>query len=211
MNSSSEHHKSQGHIDHFLDCSVVEAARQRILWCYESFDCPLVSFSGGKDSLAVLLLTIEVCQPLGVKPHVVFIDEEFVPSRTLDFVKWVFYDSEFSNLIVPHWCCWQMESEIYCAGETQTVIQWGARRKEWLREPPAGALMDREHIYDIFSPDAPLAVVFRGKSVVSLLGVRAGESLARLSTVRHCAASKLHPCFIRKGQVASCYRAVPIR
>lgn len=202
--------KPKLHIERFLPMSVVDAARDRILWCYESFDCPLVSFSGGKDSLAVLLLTIDVCRPLGIKPHVVFIDEEFVPSRTLNFIKWIFYESDFSDMIVPHWCCWQMESEIYCAGQTQTVIQWGADRKEWLREPPVGALMDREHVYDIFSPDAPLGLVFKGRSVVSLLGVRAGESLARLTTVRRTAGSNLHPCFIRKGQTASCFRGVPI-
>jgi predicted phosphoadenosine phosphosulfate sulfurtransferase len=137
-------------------------------------------------------------------------DEEFVPTRTLNFVKWVFYDSDLSRHIIPHWLCWQMESEIYCAGETETVIQWGKNRKGWLREPPPGALMDREHIYDIFSPDAPLAMLFSGKSIVSLLGVRAGESLARLTTVRHSAGSLTHPCFIRKGQTAGVYRAVPI-
>lgn len=203
--------KPQGqHIAKYLPHSVVEAARQRILWCYESFDCPLVSFSGGKDSLAVLLLTLEVCRPLGIKPHCLFIDEEFVPTRTLDFVKWVFYESEFASQIIPHWLCWQMESEIYCAGQTETVIQWGAKRKGWLREPPAGALMDRENVYDIFSPDAPLARVFTGKSIVSLLGVRAGESLARLTTVRHSAGSGTHPCFIRKGQTPGVYRAVPL-
>lgn len=208
--NSSKANSRTRHIDRYLPFDCVDAARQRILWCYDSFDCPLVSFSGGKDSLAVLLLTIEVCRPLGIKPHAIFIDEEFVPSRTLNFVKWVFYESDLADSIVPHWLCWQMESEIYCAGESRTVIQWGKERKGWLREPPKGALMDREHIYDIFSPDTPLAMLFSGKSIVSLLGVRAGESLARLSTVRHSAGSFAHPCFVRKGQVSGVYRAVPL-
>src|SRR5271157_4895748 len=175
--SSSKSSKGQ-HVDRFLSFNCIEAARQRILWCYESFDCPLVSFSGGKDSLAVLLLTIEICRPLGIRPHVIFMDEEFVPTRTLNFVKWVFYESDLSQFLIPHWLCWQMESEIYCAGESRTVIQWGRDRKQWLREPPRGALMDREHIFDIFSPDTPLAMLFSGKSVISMLDLRAGESLA---------------------------------
>lgn len=151
-----------------------------------------------------------MCSPLGILPHAIFIDEEFVPNRTLSFVKWVFYESEFSRSLIPHWLCWQMESEIYCAGESRTVIQWGQNRKEWTRTPPNGALMDREHVYDIFSPDAPLAMLFEGKSIVSLLGVRAGESLNRLTTVRHSAGSHDHPCFIRKGQTPGVYRAVPL-
>lgn len=198
------------HIASYLPFDVIEAARQRIAWCYESFDCPLVSFSGGKDSLAVLLLTLDVCRPLGIKPHVIFIDEEFVPSRTLNFVKWVLYESEFAPHLIPHWLCWQMESEIYYAGQTKTVIQWGKDRKGFLREPPADALTDREHVYDIFSPDAPLSMVFNGKSIVSMLGVRASESLARLTTVRHSASAQSHPCFIRKGQTPGVYRAVPL-
>jgi len=173
-------------------------------------DRTLVSFSGGKDSLAVLLLTIEFCRPLGLKVHAGFIDEEFVPTSTLNFVKWVFYESEFSEHIVPHWFCWQMDSEIYCAGESRSVVQWGADRPEWLREPPEGALMDRRNVYDIFSPDAPLAELFAGKSVVSLLGTRAAESLARLSAVRYSAASDKHPCFLRAGQTNGVFRAVPL-
>lgn len=180
------------------------------MWCYESFDCPLVSYSGGKDSLALLLLAVDVCAPLGIPVHVAFIDEEFVPSRTLEFVKWTFYESPFKNQIVPHWFCWQMDSEIYCAGSSRQVIQWGADRSGWLREPPEGALMDRGHVYDIFSPDAPLSRLFAGKSVISLLGVRAGESLTRMSAVRACAASKKFPPFVRKGQVHSVFRAVPL-
>jgi predicted phosphoadenosine phosphosulfate sulfurtransferase len=198
------------HIDKYYPFNVVEGARQRILWCYEAFDCPLVSFSGGKDSLAVLMLAIEACTPLGIRPHACFIDEEFVPSRTVDFVKWVFYESPFANLIVPHWFCWQMDSEIYCAGTSETVVQWGKDRKEWLREPPPYALMDQTQVYDIYSPDKPLAKIFPGKSVVSLLGVRASESYARMKTVCQSAKSKDFPCFVRRGQVPSVYRAVPL-
>ncbi len=163
------------HIEKYLPYHVVAAARQRILWCYENFDIPLVSFSGG----------------------------------TIDFVKWVFFDSPFAHLMVPMWCCWQMDSEIYCAGQSRTVIQWGPGR-EWLRQPPDYALVDPDHVYDIFSPDKPIANIFPGKSVVSMLGLRASESLARLTTIRHCARSRNFPCFIRRGQVESVCRAAPL-
>ena len=202
--------KRTAHIASYLPYDVVRAARERILYCYESFDVPLVSFSGGKDSLALLMLAIDTMSPMGIKPHVCFMDEEFVPSRTIEFVRWVFFDSPFAHLIVPHWFCWQMDSEIYCAGQARTIVQWGKDREEWLREPPPYALMDRKNVYDIFSPDAPLSRIFQGLSVVSMLGVRASESLNRLATVRHCASSKTAPCFIRGGQIDSVYRAVPM-
>ena len=70
-------------ICNFLNVNVVEAARQRIQWIYKSYDVPLVSFSGGKDSLSVLLLTLDVCGPLGIKPYVYFMDEEFVVPKTM--------------------------------------------------------------------------------------------------------------------------------
>lgn len=210
MNSCETMREGKAHIESWLPFDVVEAAKRRVLWCYESYDCPLVSFSGGKDSLAVLLVAVEVCRPLGIKPHVYFMDEEFVPTRTLDFVRWVLYESEYAGHLIPHWLCWQMESEIYHAGSSRTIVQWGKDREEWLRPPPKDALMDGEHVYDIFTPDEPLAKLFAGRSVVSMLGLRSGESLVRMSTLRRSAGARHHPAFIRHSKCPQVHRAVPI-
>src|SRR5262245_59337001 len=109
------------------DKNVVEAARERILQVYHEFDLPIVSFSGGKDSLAMLMLVIETVRPLGKKPVVLFVDEEFVLGSTAKFVHFVVYESEWASQITPLWACWQMESELWIAGQSIDAVQWGLK------------------------------------------------------------------------------------
>lgn len=105
-----------------LGKSVVEAARDRILQVYGDFDIPIVCLSGGKDSLALMCLTIEALRPLGRKPVVLFIDEEFVPTMTVEFVRFVMYESEWASQIIPLWACWQLESEVWQQGCLSFIV-----------------------------------------------------------------------------------------
>lgn len=163
-----------------LGMSCVDAARERILQCYHDFDIPIVSFSGGKDSLALLLLTIETMRPLGKKPVVLFVDEEFVPNVTVDFVKFVMYESEWASSLIPLWGCWQLDTDIWVGKEVFAAIQWDAKRQgNWMRDIPPYALTDFEKSYDIYSTAIPIRRVFSTASVIMMTGVRADESVPR--------------------------------
>src|SRR4051794_14042250 len=73
----------------YLDVDVLEAARQRIRTAFERFDHVIVSFSGGKDSLALLHLTREVQLEMGIAgpTRAQFRDEEVIPDDVVDFVQ----------------------------------------------------------------------------------------------------------------------------
>ena len=72
----------------FIDQDVYSKAIERINYLYDSFDKVVVSFSGGKDSTAVLNCTLEVAKERNQLPlEVVFFDEEAIHPTTIDYVK----------------------------------------------------------------------------------------------------------------------------
>ena len=70
-----------------LDQGVYTLALERIHHCYDLFDQVSVSFSGGKDSTAALMLTLQVAIERAKLPlDVVFWDEEAIPPETCEYV-----------------------------------------------------------------------------------------------------------------------------
>ena len=72
----------------FTDKSVLEHSLERIRTAYDRFDRVIVSFSGGKDSTAVLNLALEVARERGKLPlEAVFFDEESIHPTTIEYVE----------------------------------------------------------------------------------------------------------------------------
>ena len=71
----------------YLDINVYEKALERIRYLYSLYDDVTVSFSGGKDSTALLLCVIDVARELGRLPvRAVFYDEEAIHPPTIEYV-----------------------------------------------------------------------------------------------------------------------------
>lgn len=166
----------------YIDTDVYTEAKKRIKYVLDIFDKVYVSFSGGKDSLALLRLTEEVYKELGIneKINVIFRDEELIPDDVVKFVDKEYKSGKhnFYYYAVP------LKSNKFILGETLDYIQWDPNRK-WLREKPEYAITLPEgdtRIFDQYTMDAFAVEGVKGK-IAFLTGVRADESLVRLRSV----------------------------
>jgi len=163
--------------------NVYHSALQRIEYLFRQYDKVVVSFSGGKDSTAVLNLTLEVARKLGRLPlEVHFYDEEAIPPPTVEYChrvaqmpelnfKWICLPVQHRNACSnrePYWWCWEKDKEDI-----------------WVRPLPEGAILEhprfkqgqsyQEFFADWFEPE-------EGKVCV-LTGIRTQESLRRYRVV----------------------------
>ena len=165
-----------------VDKTVYELALERLERVYELHDNVIVSFSGGKDSTALLNLTIEVATTLKKLPvDVVFWDEEAIAPETHDYVnrvrqrddvnlRWLAVPVTHRNgcsTISPYWYPWAEED-----------------RHLWVRDMPewAEATLPGNKRHTIPAANG-LLVPRDGKVTAVLTGVRADESVNRYRSV----------------------------
>jgi predicted phosphoadenosine phosphosulfate sulfurtransferase len=162
----------------YLKENVYEAALDRIDRIYNSHDEVWVSFSGGKDSLAMLKLVEEYFDNEGIsdKINVLFRDEEMINTFVRDYVM-TFVDNPRYNF---RYYTTQLESEIYILGQKRKYIQWDENRKWIIPKPEIGITL--KGVYNQYNFDK---AVFnkQNKRVCSLIGIRASESLLRFSGI----------------------------
>lgn len=170
----------------YEDRNVYEAALDRIDKIYNSHDEVWVSFSGGKDSLAMLKLVEEYFDKEGYtdKINVIFRDEETINTSVREFVL-TFVDNPKYNF---KYYATQLESEIYILGEKKKYIQWDENR-DWVVPKPDCAIT-LKGVYDQYKFDK---VLFEKKNrrVCTLVGIRADESLIRFSGITNSKVSYL--------------------
>ena len=100
--TASESWVSRGMVARRIDENVYEAALRRIEDLYNRVDEVVVSFSGGKDSTCVMMVTLEVAKKLGRLPlKVLFFDEEIVDPDTIEYIERVRLRDE----IDLYWFC----------------------------------------------------------------------------------------------------------
>lgn len=165
----------------YIDEDVYTMAKRRIKHVIRTFDSVLVSFSGGKDSLATLYLVDEVYKEMGIdeKVKVIFRDEEVIPDDVIQFViseaqsgKW-----DFRYYAIP------LESSKLILGETYDYIQWDSER-EWVRQPPEFAIRlekGDKRVFNQYEADEFICKDEVGR-VAIINGIRADESLVRFQS-----------------------------
>lgn len=163
--------------------TVYTAGLERIEYLYKRFDRLSVAFSGGKDSTALLNLTVEVAAKLGKLPvEAVFFDEEAIPPPTIEYVKRVMTRSDV-NLA---WYCLPFKHRNACSNEQPYWYCWNPQeRNKWVRDIPPWAItqhpkfemgMSYQHFNDVMhSPTVG--------TTCNLTGIRTQESLRRLRAV----------------------------
>lgn len=189
----------------YLDVDVLTMAKQRIRHVLATFDKLYVSFSGGKDSLAVLHLVMEVYDELGITEpvNVVFRDEELIPDDVIQFVQDYYHHPRINMqyIAVP------LASSKFILGRTYDYVQWDPAR-DWLRPKPPYAITDAgqgSKVCSQYDLDRFLFANVRGK-VACLTGVRADESLVRF---RSCV-NKKNENYINATEVANVKLVKPI-
>ena len=186
--------------------TVYEAALERIEYLYKRFDKLVVGFSGGKDSTALLNLTVEVAGKLGKLPvEAVFFDEEAITPPTIEYVRRVMLRKD----VRLSWYCLPFKHRNACSNEHPYWYCWNpSEREKWVREIPDWAItshprfefgMSYQEFNDVMHP--------KGYNVCNLTGVRAQESLRRLRAVT----SKRNDNYISISQlVPHIFKAHPI-
>lgn len=162
----------------YIDENVYDMAKKRIRHVINTFDHVCVAFSGGKDSLAALNLTLEVYKDLGIDDplDVIFRDEELIPDDVINFVQaW----GEDPRINLRYYAV-PLKSNKYILGRTYDYIQWDVSRR-WLRDKPQNAITElpiKKHIYSQYDMDLVFEHI---KGKVGLInGIRASESIVRL-------------------------------
>lgn len=191
----------------YLDLNVYEAAKERIRYCYKNFDKIVVSFSGGKDSTAVLNLTIEVAKELNKLPVLaIFVDEEAIHPPTIEYVERVYNHPDVSL----QWYCLPVKHRNACSNEQPFWYCWNPEEKDlWVRDLPPIAVTShpRFSLGQTFQEWMPMAYGPEHGKVCYLTGIRTQESLRRFRVI----ASKKNDAFLTSSaEHKNSYRAFPI-
>jgi len=172
-----------------LGINVLEAARHRIKWTFETFSRIYISFSGGKDSTVMLHLVMEEAIKKNKRVGVLFVDLEGQYKTTIDHIDecmnlyrdhidpyWVCLPIHLRNAVSqyqPHWVCWDPEA-----------------KSDWIRQPPEGAITDATQFpfYHHAMEFEELVPAFgdwyaQGELTCCFVGIRTDESLNRWRTV----------------------------
>ena len=166
---------------------VVEAAKMRIRNVFRNGLPVYMSFSGGKDSLVMAQLVVELIQSGEIKPAqltVQFIDEEAIFSCIEEKVKE--WRKKFLLLGARfEWFCLEVK-HFNCFNELsndETFICWDRYKKDvWVRQPPSFAIREhpllrpRTDAYQDFLP----RVCADG---ITIVGIRTAESVQRLQNI----------------------------
>lgn len=190
-----------------IDQDVYTAALDRIRYLYKRFDHLVVSFSGGKDSTALLNVTIEVARELNRLPvHAVFVDEEAIHPPTVEYVNRVRNHPD----VRLDWYCIPVKHRNACSNEYPFWYCWELGKEAiWCRPMPEGAITSCPHFRmgDSFQEWMPRIFPKELGNVCVLTGIRTQESMRRYRVI----AQKKNDAFITAGaENGNSFRAFPI-
>ena len=187
----------------YLEQNVYEKALERIEYLYNTYDELVISFSGGKDSTAMLLCTIDVARKLGKLPvKAVFYDEEAIHPTTIEYVERVRQMPE----VDLDWYCLPIVHRNACSNEQPFWTCWGAEEKDiWVRDMPEWAITTHPRFKEGMSMQEFSKAQFKNTNCIVLQGIRTEESLRRYRAVSR----KKQENYLTKPE-AGVYFAYPI-
>lgn len=187
------------------DCKTL--ALRRINTCYDEHDRVCVSFSGGKDSTAVLNLAKQVARERGKLPlDVMFFDEEMIHTPTIDYVQRVANDPEISL----RWYCIEIAVRNACSTNTPYIIAWdNEQRDKWCRPIPECAITTPPEGFKRGGGLGEASALVNPPGTCVLIGLRAQESLTRYNAV--ALNKRGYNCFLsRETKGVGIMKAYPI-
>ena len=167
----------------YLEMNVYDKAIERINHIYDTFDKIVVSFSGGKDSTAVLNCALNVAKERNKLPlKVVFFDEEAVHPPTIEYVHRVNNNPD----IDLEWYCLQFKHRNACSNEEPFWYTWDIDKKDkWVRTIPDNAITYHDKFKKgmTFQEFSPYLYEKNQGKIAMLTGIRTQESLRRYQVI----------------------------
>lgn len=173
-----------------LGIDVLTAAKDRISFVFDRFPRIYVSFSGGKDSTAMLHLVMAEAIRRQRKVGLLFVDLEAQYKLTIQHVEECF--AIYAEHIEPHWVALPLHLRNAVSQYEPHWVCWDPDREaDWVRRPPEVAITNPKH-YPFFRPAmefeefvADFGDVFGAKQLTAcFVGIRSDESLNRFRTLR---------------------------
>lgn len=176
-----------------LGVSVLDAARQRIAWVFDTFPRIYVSFSGGKDSTVMLHLIMDEAVKRRRKVGLLFLDLEAQYRMTIEHIQRCL--DMYADYLEAHWCCLPiaLDNAVSMYEPMWTTWQPG-READWVRQPPEKSITDHNH-FPFFRYHPNKAMEFeefvplfgdwysQEKLCACFVGIRTAESLNRWRTI----------------------------
>lgn len=172
-----------------LGINVLEAARQRIAWTFDTFPRIYVSCSFGKDSTVMLHLVMDEAIKRGRKVGVLFLDLEGQYKLTIDHGLELL--RMYADHIKPYWVALPIHLRNAVSQFEHHWIAWEpGRENDWIRQPPEMAITDQSFFpfyqyaceFEDFVPDFGHWYA-QGQLCACLVGIRSDESLNRYRTI----------------------------
>lgn len=174
-----------------LGVSVLQAAQDRIRYCFDYFEKVYISFSGGKDSSVTFHLAAQEALKRGRRLGVLLIDLEAQYQLTIQHAEEMC--EMYADIIDLHWVCLPMKLRNAVSNYEPVWCAWDPdKRESWVREMPKreGVISDPA-FFDFFEPGMEFeefielfAIWYaKGASTAALIGIRADESLNRWRTI----------------------------
>ncbi|WP_142415384.1 DUF3440 domain-containing protein [Hathewaya massiliensis] len=176
----------------YLDKDVYTATKERINYIFDEFENICVSFSGGKDSGAVLNLCIDEARKRNRKIGVLFIDLEAFYEKTIEFVERMLQEN--IDVLEPYWICLPMESPNSLSYLEPTWIWWEKEKEPiWVRPMPKNkwVINEKNNPLGFYKKNMPFEEFIKyfgdwygnGKKTATLVGIRTDESLNRFRAI----------------------------
>lgn len=177
--------------------NVYEALQERLHFVFQEFDNIYVSFSGGKDSGLLLNLTLDFRNKYYPNRKIGVFHQDFEAqySLTTEYIEQTFTRLEKEKNVELYWVCLPMATRTALSNYEMYWYPWDDTKQDiWVRPMPEHPYVinlgnNRISTYRYRMNQENLAKQFgrwyrishRGRRTVSLLGIRANESLQRYS------------------------------
>lgn len=173
-----------------LDLNVYEAAKERIKFTFDNFERIYISFSGGKDSTAMLHLVMEEAKKRNVKIGLLFIDWECQFELTILHIKELI--SIYNEWLDVYWTQFEIMTNNSTSMIEPTWKSWDESKKDlWTRKKEEHGTIIDGYKFDFYFNDITFEefiVLFTkwysmGYSTACFVGIRAQESLNRFRAI----------------------------
>lgn len=174
---------------HYLDCDVLTASQDRIVWIFDHFDKILISFSGGKDSTVLFHLVMDEAIKRNKKVGVLFIDWEVQYSLTIQNIRKML--GIYKENIIPYWVQLPLKTVNGCSQFEPEWICWEPEKEQiWVREKDQNSISNPTQLpfyienmtFEEFVPK--FSKWYAGeKQCAVFVGLRTAESLNRFRSI----------------------------